>query len=753
MTSGFTLMALWMLLYLLHSSVLLGIGLLATRLPGISLAWKETLWRSALLLPLLTSGLQLVLDHSPAVSNNAAIPAETTQLAALTTTPAAIPAHAAPEPQTATVTSEPLPPVTATNSTRSSAITLSHTSLAIPALLSAWLILMLLGLTRVARQGWALRSLLAGRTPVQSEHPISWLEQRCEQTGQSLPRLTVSSRLESPLCLASNEICLPQWCLDTLGEEELAAVLAHELAHLQRRDPQWRLLTLLLCRLLPLQPLNLIAHRQLNDLAEFACDGAAAETGRASGLANSLLKCAQRFVSRPALQMVPAMAGQTSSTRRRVERLINGTTESGRVAWRHKLLLITIVVGVAVASPGLAIKQSNGTQGTLTEVAVDDGKGTIKASISHTDNDRKLKIKLEGRVVFNHEETDVASMDDGDVLDIREQTAQFDIRLRLRNNGQGIEREYWDDGDKQPWGQSAKSHLARLIPEIYRRVGIDVAGRTERILARGGAEAVIDEIELIDSDHVASLYISALVKRQQLSPAQLDRLLDASKDIGSDYTMRVALSSILTSQDLNQTSLEKVLDVATRIGSDYESRVLLEQAMVSESFSQDHLDAYLKVAAKIGSDYEQRTALVALMQAVEPSSTQLRKVIELSNAIGSDFEQRTFLDAAAAPATASSETIRAYLNASRHIGSDFEQAQALRSLWQAGPLDQEATVELLAAVDGIGSDHEAASLLIEVAQTMPRTEETISAYQNAASAIGSNYQRQRAESAARLVLK
>lgn len=753
MTSGLSLMALWMLLYLLHSSVLLGISLLVTRLPGVSLAWKETLWRSALLLPLLTSGLQLVLDHGPPVSMNASTPAEHSPVSALTGTPSLAPRHSTPEAQTAAVTPGPLPLASTASSARPSAITLNQASMAIPALLSAWLLLMLIGLVRMARQAWALRDLLAGRTPVQNAYPTAWLKQRCEQTGQAQPQLSVSNRLESPLCLASNEICLPQWCLDTLGEEELAAVLAHELAHLKRRDPQWRLLTLLLCRLLPLQPLNLIAHRQLNDLAEFACDGAAAESGRASGLAKSLLICAQRFVSRPALQMVPAMAGHRSSTRRRVERLVKGAPASGRVAWRDKLLLAGVVVGIAVATPGLAIKASNGAQGSLTEVSVNEDKGTIEASISHSDDDRQLKIKLDGRIVFNDEEADIASMDDGDKLDIREQTGQFDIRLRLSGDGGEIKREYWNDGDKQPWNQQAADHLARLIPEIYRRVGIDVAGRTERILSRGGGDAVLDEIELIDSDHVAGLYIAALVERLQLNQAQLDRLLEASKDIGSDYTMRVALSSILTRQDLNQASLQKVLEVATKIGSDYESRVLLEQAIASDNFAQEHLDAYLKVAAKIGSDYEQRTALVALLQAVEPNTRQLRKVIELSNAIGSDFEQRTFLDAAAPKATAKHETIRAYLNASRHIGSDFEQAQALRSLWQAGPLDEAATVELLDAVGGISSDHEAASLLVDVAQTMQRTEQTIAAYKKAASAIGSSHQRQRAESAARLVMK
>ena len=51
-------------------------------------------------------------------------------------------------------------------------------------------------------------------------------------------RLTAAPGLASPVALPGREICLPQAIVTDLGREQQRGVLAHELAHLVRRDPR-----------------------------------------------------------------------------------------------------------------------------------------------------------------------------------------------------------------------------------------------------------------------------------------------------------------------------------------------------------------------------------------------------------------------------------------------------------------------------------------------------------------------------------
>ncbi len=51
--------------------------------------------------------------------------------------------------------------------------------------------------------------------------------------------LSESARLASPTAVGARAICFPVGSTASLADDEIDAVLAHELAHLERRDPAW----------------------------------------------------------------------------------------------------------------------------------------------------------------------------------------------------------------------------------------------------------------------------------------------------------------------------------------------------------------------------------------------------------------------------------------------------------------------------------------------------------------------------------
>jgi Zn-dependent protease with chaperone function len=142
------------------------------------------------------------------------------------------------------------------------------------------------------------RQMSAGRMPVQ---PLSSLP---EQLQLALGRLKAQGlRLCPVLAVAQPEpvasavgvrqpkIILSTGLLKTLDEEELEAVLAHEMAHVDRRDNSlgWLLFGLRLVSFY--NPVALFTFHQISHDVERMCDSDAAEiTGKPLALGSALIK-------------------------------------------------------------------------------------------------------------------------------------------------------------------------------------------------------------------------------------------------------------------------------------------------------------------------------------------------------------------------------------------------------------------------------------------------------------------------------
>ena len=115
-------------------------------------------------------------------------------------------------------------------------------------------------------------------------------------------RLTVSDRLTSPVALGSDEICLPARALAELDPIRMESILAHELAHLVRRDPTWLTIARLIEAVFFFQPLNVLARRRMQEAAEFASDAwASTRVARPLDLAHCLARVAEWTIAAPRL--------------------------------------------------------------------------------------------------------------------------------------------------------------------------------------------------------------------------------------------------------------------------------------------------------------------------------------------------------------------------------------------------------------------------------------------------------------------
>jgi beta-lactamase regulating signal transducer with metallopeptidase domain len=226
----------------------------------------------------------------------------------------------------------------------------------------AWATLAALALARLGVASRRLRRLLRDRRPIDSGELAPEAARLGVALGLRLPvRLSAVERLSVPLAtgVLRPEVCLPARAVAELAPDEQVALCAHELAHVARRDPAWVLLARLAEALAPVQPLNAWARRRLQDLAECLSDDLAVTASvRPLGLARSLVGVASWTLGERLL--LPAAAAGALSARSRLGHRVERLMDPVRALERPRRLLLP-VAAVAVLATALVTPVVSGS--------------------------------------------------------------------------------------------------------------------------------------------------------------------------------------------------------------------------------------------------------------------------------------------------------------------------------------------------------------------------------------------------------
>ena len=349
----------WLLTYLIHSTVLLGLVWLVTRRRRLEPAASELLWKVALLAPLITGTIQSRLELS---------------------TPAAVrlPVAAVPqvEPLSQATGSATVPPVEPTTPgfRPGSAEPKSSGGPSLPLVVVLLWSVVALGssLYYVARR-LILVGRLADRRAVSDGPLAATLAELRQTTGyRRRVHLTMARTISSPVALGLSEICVPELALSELGMEQQRSMLAHELAHLARRDSLWLAGASLIERFFFFQPLNRLARRELETTAEYLSDEwAMRKTGSAVSLAKCLATVAEWIQASPLGVPVAGLAERRSLLVARISRLLDlgggrlPQSPASRLGWAALAtagVLVTIAAAPRVApghGPGVRPPQTS----------------------------------------------------------------------------------------------------------------------------------------------------------------------------------------------------------------------------------------------------------------------------------------------------------------------------------------------------------------------------------------------------------
>ena len=781
------MLAAWLLTVALHTTVLLGLAWLVDRgALRARPAWREMLWRAAFFGGVITASVQVMLDTPAPVRIALTTPAKSDAAPASSAVVASAnpPLHSEATPSTnaaSTDTAEKsIAPVIA--STSVPARTQPTAAVASPPvslppwpvlLVAGWLAGALLGISRLAGAWIRLEHSFSRSEPVNNAALATDIEALAIQARVESPRLATLDDLASPIAARGPRILLPNWAIELLDREQMRAMLAHEIAHVARRDPAWKLAVAVWCAVFWFVPFAPLARRRLDEIAEVSCDAwTAIHLGDGRSLAECLAECAERRIGGMDMELAPAMAGRESPLLQRIDYLVGGIPMNIESAGRGAgLMAASALLIAAFALPGVSLHSAAAqtppappappaapaapaapsapaqSSGHHVHVSADLSIGGHDVTVVQVSDDKHgYKVNINGKATFNDTEDDVATLSDGGTASFSETRAGRTQRVEIASHGGKLERRYFVNDKEQPLDAEASKWMAELIPAVIRETALDAEGRVARLRAKGGADLVLDEIGKIESGYARGQYLRFFAAGGKITPAQMTRALGLVDGIDGDYEKRNALAALGAMQPLDAAQQKMVLAQAEKVQGDYERAELLLALLPQLAPEQDVRAAWLKAASGIHSDYELRRTLSAMLDRGVVDEATLSAVVESARMIDSDYERRELLTSAIKRTHNAEALANAYGSAAAKIGSDYERREALLALIRAPGFAKTGSRAVLDAAAGIHSDYDCREVLVALARVMPNDAELIARYRDVARHL-SNYERGEAERA------
>jgi len=426
------------------------------------------------------------------------------------------------------------------------------------------------------------------------------------------------------------------------------------------------------------------------------------------------------------------------------------------------------------------IEGCNGSGKHTSNVQIDSDNGHRKWIASWSGDDCQVDLHAEGEIHFNAEATNLESISSGGYFEVNERHGAELRHVRVTPSGNGLQYEYKVNGAQQQFDQNAREWFSRFLLSLERTTGFAADSGVPMLLKKGGPQAVLDEINNLQTDYVRGLYFRKLLDQPDLPAPIVNRIItQAGEQIKTDYEMarvlmevagkypmkdeasRTAfltaanrlktdyehsrvLITLLKMPNLSKENIRMALDSAATIKTDYEKSRILVTLAEMKSFDENEISTYLKLVPEIHTDYEKSRSLIALMQSNNISSASVSKILEATSTIHTDYEKSRILAALAGMSKFDENQIGGYLNVVDSIGTDYERSRSLMAMMDKNKLSPAAVTRILDTTSHIHTDYEKSRVLLTVANKYSLDGALREKYISTANSIGSEYERNRA---------
>lgn len=739
----------WLIAYALHSTVLLTAVYVLERLRlFVEIDVRETAWRTALFGALLTASLQTAFAppaNAPAAAERVSVVGPTV---VAVEAPVGARAHElSSRPEQRVSQQEKL------RAERPGAVDLQSLTqpdwLTVPidlrkdAIALAWCFVAAAGISLLIWQLIQVRRRCAGAALCVERGVHDEVAILAARARVQIGAIRQIEGATSPMVIPPALLCIPDWALTDLDALRRRAMLAHEIAHLMRRDQWWRLVYQAFLRLMFFQPLNRLAVRRLETIAELACDDWAARATTRRAAAECLAACGERIAAQSPLFASTIVRSDSTL----VERIRTVLHERRRLAGRviaARGVLVLALVGVmtlpvvvfqapAQAEVDWSVRDLSGS-GVRKTLEFNFGRLRFEdvTTLKVRQDGTTLGARLEGPVRFADSEDSVVALEGRAVIEeviVGGARHADERRVEVESTDSGISHRYTVNGLDQPFEPAGRAFMVDAVPTLLRETAYDADHRIAKIIEKGGQEALLEEVSRIETEWSRGKYLAKLAERERLDGANVTRALMLTAPIQSDYVRRTTLVALLKHQDLTSEQQAQVFDLVADTQSDYEQRLVLVQLVPKLHVEDASLAAAWQAALEtVDSDFEARVAIIALAERNDLTPSLVEAAIKATTGMGSDYEARVAL-AALVPHLARMPTLAsAYADSTRLIASDYEHRRALTLLADAAALDAAGFKAVLAAAENIDSRYECNRLLQVLTADLPADADAVQGY-------------------------
>jgi beta-lactamase regulating signal transducer with metallopeptidase domain len=405
-----------------------------------------------------------------------------------------------------------------------------------------------------------------------------------------------------------------------------------------------------------------------------------------------------------------------------------------------------------------------------------EDRSTIRMSRPGCD----LDVRLQGDIDFDAEAIGIARMSRDALIRIEENDGRRERWLEIVAGTDGAPSfEYRENGRDATFDGTAREWYRAVMLVLFRRVGFAAEERVAALLRRGGAQAVLDELDNLGSDYVTSRYITELVEQAELNEAQFvtvvsvamrrvrsdhymaeilktvaaeqpltPRLLDdfttASRQIESDHYRTEVLRSVIASGRLSTQQVASVIESAGDMESDHYRAELLTSIADRYALEPSFRPAYLRAVEGMESDHYRTETLKRLFQRDDLSPEEKSAVLQATRMIGSDHYRSELLKLVGSDGLQNAAMRQAFFESAAGIPSDHYYLEAMRVLVDDSQLSAALLTAVLdASARELDSDHYLSELLLRVLERHAVTGEVRTSFLRAMDSLSSDHYRGR----------
>ncbi len=559
--------------------------------------------------------------------------------------------------------------------------------------------------------------------------------------------------------------------VDELDPLDRRDVVLHELAHVARWDGLAQLVCQVSCAAYWFIPLAWHGAGRAALLRERACDDVVLNAGsRASSYARNLLHLAGQ--ARGAELEFGALAmARPSRIEERVMGILDTDARRHRVTGRAGLTVMALAGGIiaavaavepvarelaAASAPMGAIDagttiipsgagvdlRPGAVAGVVTQRSARDtsllctrGVKSSSNSINEGDHgdrrwtvkvegeDCKVDMRLDGKVEFNDDFTDIKSISNGGFfrLDVMQGDNRHELEIRSRNGT--LERTWRVNGTVQPYDAAAQAWFATFLIDLDRRTAVGMEIRLPRLLRQGGVKAVLDETAQMGTDYPRSRYYSGLLKSTRLTADELKRMLDqAAAMMESDYYAAELLKEVGSDGLDDAGERAAVVAMLQKMESDYYRAEVMGSVIDAGRPSAEEMTALLQVVGLMKSDYYQAETLGRLLENGQLTAEQRAMVARAASSMESAYYTAEVLKKLVAKGNLTDAERVAFLEAVQKIQDDYQTSEILGVLLEAGAPSSREIGLILQAAGGVDSDYYKGEILGGLLQSGSLTE-------------------------------